>query len=419
MMQDPHPSKDILGSLSRRLMGKKIVLGITGSVAAVRSSEIARLLMRYGIEVHSVMSDEACRIIHPNLMEWSTGNPVVTSLTGGIEHVALAGNVASRVDAVLIAPATANTTGKIANGIDDTPVTTLCTTAIGQGIPMIVVPAMHQPMYDHPAVTRNIERLREMNIDVLMPIFSEGKAKLPEVEEIVFRTISHLRSDAPLRGRRCIVTAGRTVEYIDPVRVITNNSSGKMGMAVARALYLAGADVDVLYGKGTASPVPEVNIHDTETADLMMEKMNELLGSGQVDCVIAAAAVGDWKSADSAADKISTHGTDELALKLIPTPKIIDQVKKLSPDTFLVAFRALFRKTVEELRNDGVRRMQTAAADMIAVNDIGKAGSGFEVETNEMHLFDKQGNHIHIPLTDKFTAAERIVDSIITHLESV
>jgi len=419
MIHDPHPSRDILGSLSRRLMGKKIVLGITGSVAAVKSSEIARLLMRYGIDVYTVMSDEACRIIHPNLMEWSTGNPVVTSLTGGIEHVALAGNVSSRVDAVLIAPSTANTIGKIANGIDDTPVTTLCTTAIGQGIPMIVVPAMHQPMYDHPAVERNIERLREMDIDVLMPNFSEGKAKLPEVEEIVFRTISHLRNSAPLSGKHCIVTAGRTVEYIDPVRVITNNSSGKMGMAIARALYLAGAEVDVLYGKGTAAPVPEVKIHDTETADLMMGKMKELLESSQIDCVVAAAAVGDWKSAVSADDKISTHGASELDLKLIPTPKIIDQVKKISPDTFLVAFRALFRKTVEELQRDGVRRMETAAADMIAVNDIGKAGAGFEVETNELHLFDKGGEHIHIPLSEKFAAAERIVDSIITQLESV
>ncbi len=419
MMHDSHPSRDILGSLSRRLLGKKVVLGITGSVAAVKSSEIARLLMRYGVDVHTVMSDEAVRIIHPNLMEWSTGNPVVTSLTGGIEHVALAGNVPTRVDAVLIAPSTANTIGKIANGIDDTPVTTLCTTAIGQGIPMIVVPAMHQPMYDHPAVARNIDRLREMGIDVLMPNLSEGKAKLPEVEEIVFRTIRYLREDAPLRGRHCIVTAGRTVEYIDPVRVITNNSSGKMGMAIARALYLAGAEVDVLYGKGTAAPLPEVNIHDTETSDLMMAKMKELLSAGQVDCVVAAAAVGDWKSAGSAADKISTHGAGELDLKLIPTPKIIDQVKKLSPETFLVAFRALFRKTVEELQQDGVRRMETAAADMIAVNDIGKAGSGFEVETNELHLFDKEGDHLHIPLTDKFTAAEQIVDSIIMRLKSV
>ncbi|MCF7949641.1 MAG: hypothetical protein K9M94_13720, partial [Spirochaetia bacterium] len=189
-----HPSKDILGSLSTALRGKKVALGITGSVAAVRSSEIARLLMRYGVEVFPVMSPEAARIIHPNLMEWATGNPVVTSLSGSIEHVALAGNVANRVDAVLIAPSTANTIGKIAAGIDDTPVTTLATTAIGQGIPMLIVPAMHEPMYYHPAVRRNIETLKSDGIHVLIPNVSEGKAKIPDTEEIVFHTIDLLRS---------------------------------------------------------------------------------------------------------------------------------------------------------------------------------------------------------------------------------
>lgn len=416
MMNDPHPSMDILVSYSRRLMGKRIALGITGSVAAVKCSEITRLLMRYGVEVRCVMSNEAARIIHPNLMEWSSGFPVVTELTGGIEHVTLAGNVSTRVDAVLIAPATANTIGKIACGIDDTPVTTLATTAIGQGIPMIVVPSMHQPMYEHPGVTENLKRLQEMGIDLLMPRIAEGKAKLPEVEEIVFRTISHLRKQGPLWGKKCVVTAGRTVEYIDPIRVLTNNSSGKMGMALARALYLAGAELDVVYGKGSAAPVPEVNIHSVETAEQMLDTVKKLLAESQVDCFAAAAAVGDWRPSEKAGDKISTHGSDEMSLNLVPTPKIIDQVKKLSPDTFLLAFRALYHKSVEELKEDGTRRMTAASADMIAVNDIGRKGSGFEVETNELHIFDKEGKHTHIPTSEKFVAAERIVDILIEHI---
>jgi len=416
MMIEPHPSRDIIGSISRRLIGKKVALGITGSVAAVKSSEIARLLMRYGVDVRVVMSPEAARIIHPNLMEWSTGHPVVTELTGGIEHVALAGNVAEKVDAVLIAPATANSIGKIACGIDDTPVTTLSTTAIGEGIPVIIVPAMHQPMYKHPAVIRNIETLRDMGIDVLIPRLSEGKAKLPEVEEIVFRVIGALRKDTPLSGKRFIVTAGRTVEYIDPIRVITNNSSGKMGMALARALYVAGAEVDVLFGKGTALPFPGAAIHYVDTAAEMLAEMKILLSGNRIDGVIAAAAVGDWKPAGSADDKISTRGADGLELKLIPTPKIIDQVKALSPGTFLAAFRALYHKSLDELRQDGIRRMDTAEADMIAVNDIGLPGAGFEVETNELHLFDKKGNYTHIEMSEKFAAAEKIVDFIIPRL---
>ncbi len=407
-----HPSKDILGSLSTALRGKKVALGITGSVAALRSSEVARLLMRYGVEVVPVMSPEACRIIHPNLMEWATGNPAVCALSGAIEHVALAGNVEGRVDAVVIAPSTANTLGKIAHGIDDTPVTTLATTAIGQGIPMLLVPAMHEPMYHHPAVHRNIEILKNDGIHILMPHISEGKAKIPETEEIVFHTIDMLRGDGPLAGTEWIVTAGRTVEYLDPIRVLTNNSSGKMGIEISRALYLAGADVHVVYGKGTAEVVPNVPTYRVETASQMLDTVRTLLEKHHIDCMVAAAAVGDWQAGETAEDKITTHGTETLKVELVPTPKIIDQVKKLSPQTFLIAFRALFHKSVEELKTDGIARMKKARADMIAVNDIGAEGAGFEGTTNELHLFDKAGGHTHIPLTTKFKAAEQLIEAI-------
>jgi len=409
-----HPSKDILGSISNALRGKKVALGISGSVAAVRSSEIARLLMRHGVEVFPVMSPEACRIIHPNLMEWATGNPAVTSLGGGIEHVALAGNVAGRVDAVLIAPSTANTLGKIANGIDDTPVTTLATTALGQGIPMLIVPAMHEPMYHHPAVKRNIEILKDDGIHILMPHIAEGKAKIPETEEIVFHTIDLLRSDGPLAGTEWIVTAGRTVEYLDPIRVVTNNSSGKMGIEISRALYLAGAQVQVVYGKGTAQPVPNVPTYRVETAGQMLDKVKTLLETHKIDCLVAAAAVGDWQASEKAEDKITTHGTEKLRMEMVPTPKIIDQVKTFSPHTFLVAFRALYHKSIEELAADGQARMKKAQADMIAVNDVGAAGAGFETATNELHLFDKNGKRTHIELSTKFRAAEVLIHAVST-----
>ncbi|MDZ7793748.1 MAG: bifunctional phosphopantothenoylcysteine decarboxylase/phosphopantothenate--cysteine ligase CoaBC [Spirochaetia bacterium] len=414
-----HPSKDILGSISSALGGKKVALGITGSVAAVRSSEVARMLMRYGVEVFPVMSPEATRIIHPNLMEWATGNPVITSLSGSIEHVALAGNVENRVDAVLIAPSTANTLGKIAAGIDDTPVTTLATTAIGQGIPMLIVPAMHEPMYYHPAVKRNIEVLKSDGIHVLMPNVSEGKAKIPETEEIVFRTIDLLRGDGPLAGSNWVVTAGRTVEYLDPIRVLTNNSSGKMGIEIVRALYLAGAGVQLVYGKGNAEPVPNVPTHYVETAAQMLDTVKKLLQDQKTDCLVAAAAVGDWQSSDRAADKISTHGTDKLKVELVPTPKIIDQVKEISPHTFLVAFRALFQKTKEEMASDGLARMKKAKADMIAVNDVGAKGSGFETATNELHLFDSAGGRTHIKLSTKFQAAEQLIKVVAAQLGRV
>ncbi|MHA2042867.1 MAG: flavoprotein, partial [Candidatus Thorarchaeota archaeon] len=154
-----HTSKLIIGSLSQTLKGRRIALGITGSVAAVECVAISRLLMRHGAEVYAVMSPMAHKIIHPYLLEWATGNPVVVELTGRIEHVDLAGKHDEHVDLYLIAPATANTIGKIAQGIDDTPVTTTATSAIGAGIPVLVVPAMHRSMYDHPVVIENVEKL--------------------------------------------------------------------------------------------------------------------------------------------------------------------------------------------------------------------------------------------------------------------
>ena len=406
---EAHPSKDIRGSYSRALFGKRVALGISGSVAAVRSGDIARLLMRYGAEVYPVMSAEACRIVHPNYLHWATGNPPVTALGGEIEHVALAGNVAGKVDLYLIAPATANTVGKIAAGIDDTPITTVATTAIGEGIPLVVVPAMHAPMYSHPKVRDNLAELERMGIEVLMPRLEEGKAKIPETEEVVFRAVRHLTADAPLAGRRVIVTAGRTVEYIDPIRVITNNSSGKMGVELARALLLAGAQVELVYGKGTAQPVPGCSVHRVDTAADMMHTVQRLLKGARTDAVLAAAAVGDWQPAEQAENKISTHGREEVILRMVPTPKIIDAVKTTSPDTLLLAFRALQGKSREELKENARERMAKARADFIAVNDVSRAEAGFESEKNELFLLGKNGEEEFIPLTTKFDAAQRIV----------
>ncbi|MCF7947543.1 MAG: phosphopantothenoylcysteine decarboxylase, partial [Spirochaetia bacterium] len=225
--------------------------------------------------------------------------------------------------------------------------------------------------------------------------------------------------EGPLAGTSWIVTAGRTVEYLDPIRVLTNNSSGKMGVEIVRALYVAGADVQLVYGKGTAEPVPNVPTHYVETAAEMLGAVKKLLQNQKTDCLVAAAAVGDWQSSDRAADKISTHGTDKLQVELVPTPKIIDQVKAISPHTFLVAFRALFKKTAEELTKDGLARMKKAKADMIAVNDVGAEGSGFETATNELHLFDSSGGWTHIGLSTKFQAAEQLIKAVATRLGQV
>ena len=229
-----HTSKEIIGTRGSELNGRKIVLCMTGSVAAIKSPEIARELMRHGAEVYTVMSEMAQKIVHPYMMEWSTGNPVVTKLTGETEHVTLGGEHPDRADLILVAPSTANTIGKAAAAIDDTPVTTLLTTAIGAGIPIIIAPAMHASMYRHPIVMENVEKLRSIGVEVLMPRFEEEKAKIPNTVEIVEAVISKLTKSKDYKGLRVLVTAGPTREYLDGFRFITNPSSGKMGGAVAR-----------------------------------------------------------------------------------------------------------------------------------------------------------------------------------------
>lgn len=413
-MDERHPSRDILGSRSRALTGKRIALGISGSVAAVKSVELAREIMRHGAEVFPVLTPEAQRLVHANLLEWATGHRVVTELTGAIEHVALAGNVEGKADLVIIAPGTANTIGKMACGIDDTPVTTLATTALGEGIPILLVPAMHEPMYNHPIVRRNLDTLREIGVEVMMPRISEGKAKIPETADIVERIVEILgarRSAATgdLGGARVLVTAGRTVEYIDPVRVITNNSSGKMGLAVAEAAGRAGARVTLICGKMSV-PVPEgIPSINVETAAQMREAVHAELASREYDLFFSVAAVGDWRPSEKAAQKIQTAETEELTLELEPTPKIVDGVAKEYPQLYVVAFRAQHGLTRDELVADARARMERAGAHCIAVNDVASADAGFESDTNSLIVITNDGEVSDTMTGSKREVGERLV----------
>ena len=269
-----HTSKQIIGTKGNELSGKKIVIGVTGSVAAIKSPEIARELMRYGAEVYTVMSQMAQKVIHPHMMEWSTGNPVVTELTGETEHITLGGEHLHRADLILVAPTTANTIGKAATAIDDTPITTLLTTAIGTGISIIMVPAMHASMYRHPIVMKNVEKLRSIGVKVLIPRFEEGMAKISTTEEIVEAVISKLTVRRDYQGVRVLITAGPTREYLDGFRFITNPSSGKMGIAIARDALERGGEVTLVYGPGSAEPPTGAKVIPVETTTEMLRALN-------------------------------------------------------------------------------------------------------------------------------------------------
>ena len=242
-----HPSKDITGAKGSELAGRKVALLVSSSVASFKAPEIARELMRHGADVHVVVTPATEKMVGSDLLEWATGNQVVKELTGKLEHIALAGNSSTRVDLVLVSPATANTIGKLASGIDDTAVTTVAATAIGSKIPVLVAPAMHEPLYDHPIVRENIERLKRIGVEFIDPEIVEGKAKIASTDRIVKAVIAKLASHKKdLQGLRVLVTAGPTVEHIDPVRVITNRSSGKMGVAIAEETVSRGAETTLI-----------------------------------------------------------------------------------------------------------------------------------------------------------------------------
>lgn len=407
-----HPSKDIIGTKSGELRGREVVLCITGSVAAVRSPEIARELMRRGAEIYPVMSQSAQEIIHPNLMEWATGNPVVVKLTGKIEHVGLTGERSERADLLLIAPATANTIGKVAAGIDDTTVTSVASTAIGSQTPIIVVPAMHQSMYKHSIVKENIKKLKALGIEFVGPRMEEEKAKIADTEEIVETVVRKLTAQSNLRGRRFLVTTGPTIEYIDNVRVITNKSSGKMGNAIAGEALKRGAEVTMICGFGSDPPPSRARVLTVETAKEMQRTVMQELSGKTYDVAVAAAAVSDWTLTSPRKGKISTWKASSLNLRLKATPKIVDEMKKVSPKTFVVAFRAEYNVSNKKLVQSAYSRLRKAQADLIVANDVSRKGVGFRSETNEVFIIDKAKGVTHIPLSSKRVVATRILDLI-------
>src|SRR5215831_19447997 len=244
-----HPSKDIVASEGKEIFGKKIVLCITGSVAAYKAIELSRMLMRHGADVHVVMSKSAHMATSPDIMNWATGNDVVTKLTGNLEHVVLADVNTS--DLILVYPCTANTIGKMANGIDDTTVASVLSVALGTTLPILVAPAMHGPMYTNQIIRQNIERLKGIGVKFLGPCLTEGKAKIIEpglVLQSVIQELAKNRSSLSLAGKNILITNGSTAEHIDPIRVITNLSSGKMGNAIANEAERAGGNVTIVCG---------------------------------------------------------------------------------------------------------------------------------------------------------------------------
>ncbi|MFB6172710.1 MAG: bifunctional phosphopantothenoylcysteine decarboxylase/phosphopantothenate--cysteine ligase CoaBC [Haloarculaceae archaeon] len=334
------------------LEGVNVALGVTGSIAAVKTVELAHELRRQGASVRAVTTGSAANIVHPWSLAFATDADVVTEITGAVEHVDLCG-YDGWADAFLVAPATANTVGKIAAAIDDTPVTTCATTALGAGLPVVVAPAMHEPMYDHPGVLDALDTLAEWGVSFADPRIEEGKAKIAAEETIVLE-VARAAGERPLDGRHVVVTSGATSERVDPVRVLTNRASGRTGRAVARGCYALGADVTLVHDGPT---VPYADVVQVESAAEMLDAV--LDAAPTADALVSAAAISDY-TVEQASEKIRSG--QDLVLELEPTPKLIDTVRESHPDLPIVGFKletegdddALVEKARETLERAGL-----------------------------------------------------------------
>ncbi len=384
----------------------EIVLCVTGSIAAVESVKLARELKRQGANVKCFMSDDACNIIHPNSMEFATGQKVVLELTGKIEHVKYA-----QADLILVAPATANLISKFAYKLADNPISTLLITAYGHSTPIIFVPSMHDSMYK--AISENIQKVKDDGIIFLNPKMEEGKAKFPSIHDITLQSLRET-SEGQLKGKKILVSAGGTYERIDAVRGITNRSSGKMGLEIAREAYIQGADVTMITGKMDVNVPKIIENINVESTEEMEKELKKLLPEN--DIFVAAAAVSDFKVEESLikkSDKISSG--EDLTLELKPLPKLLNYVKQINPNIFLVGFKAEYNVSEEDLVSLAHERIKSSGANFIVANDVSIEGAGFGSDKNQVIIVD--GDTFTVPLTSKTEIAQKILAKIVESIK--
>jgi phosphopantothenoylcysteine decarboxylase/phosphopantothenate--cysteine ligase len=380
----------------RHLEGKTVVVGVTGSIAAVEVIKLVRTLRRQGAVVHAVMSRAACHIVHPYALEYATQNPVITKITGMVEHVKFCG-IGGCANALLVAPCTANTISKIANGIDDTPVTTFAITAIGSGTPVIVAPAMHESMFKHPVISQNLAKLKKMAY-IVEPCIEEDRAKIAENEEIV-GTVENVLSKKDLIGKRILITSGATVESIDPIRILTNRSSGRTGRAIAFEANRRGAKVTIVHNYDVKG-LSQIKI---ESARDMIEAVLEELAKGY-DIFINSAAISDF-TVNRAPTKIKSGNDVNLALRTVP--KLTKLVQERYPNLFIVCFKAETNTTKDEL----IKCAQSIDVDIVVANDVTSGGIG--TEDNEIFIINQDVEQYS---GKKELLAAKIVDAIVKAL---
>jgi len=359
-----HPSEEIFCTKSSKLRGKTIIMGITGSVAAVECFATIRELVRHGAKVIPVMSPEAQSIVTPTSLEFASGNVPVTKITGRAEHVSMLGD-GSVADMFLIYPATANTISKIAQGVDDTPVTTMATVALGSGVPIVIAPAMHDSMYRNPVVQKNMEQLKKHGVMFIGPHIADLRAKAASKEEIVAWAFK-LMSKNDLKGKKVLVIGGRSEEPIDAMRIITNRSTGRMAVQIAERAFERGAEAELWMG-GCSIQLPDyIPTKRFETVGDLMKMVSKI----KHDIVIVPAALADFTPMKVKKGKISSDVP--ISIELTPVPKVLPAIR--SKCKKVIGFKAESGLDRDSLIAKAKDRMDEYGLSAMVANDIDVAG---------------------------------------------
>ncbi len=393
------------------LKGKTILLGVSSSISAYKMCNVARMLKKSGADVHVLMTANATNFVHPLTFETLTQNKCLIdtfdrNFQYSVEHIA----IAKKADIVLIAPATANIIGKIANGIADDMLTTTVTACTCK---KLIAPAMNHNMYHNPIVQDNIAKLRRYGYGIIDPVCGmlangdTGDGKLPDESVLVEHILRELAFEKDLQGKKILVTAGATRERIDPVRFISNNSTGKMGYAIARAGMLRGAEVTVISAHTDVEPPMFVDVIRAESAEEMFQAVRENMDSA--DIIIKAAAVADYTPVTVSDSKIKKSDSD-MSIKLKRTPDILQYIgenKRSQPKQIICGFSMETDNLLENSR----KKLLTKKCDMICANSLKTAGAGFGTDTNIVTMITKDGIE-EIGLMSKFDTANVILNKI-------
>ena len=394
---------------------KTIILGVTGGIAIHKSVDLASQLVKQGHSVHVVMTENATRLVQPTQFQVISRNSVLLDLFElGSDWKPVHIDLADKADLLAIVPATANIIGKMANGIADN---ALSTVAISVHCPILIAPAMEQHMYENPFVAANVQSLKSNGVEFVEPVSGDlasgkqGMGRLNTVEEILGRINQLLNTSKDLCGQRVIVTAGPTREYLDPVRFISNRSSGKMGYAVAEAARDRGAEVLLISGPATAAPPTGVETQYIETTlelqDAILERFD------QTDIVVMAAAVADYRPQAFSSNKIKKT-TDHLTIPLEQNPDIAQALgKRKNSGQITVGFAA----ETDDLLENAQKKLIKKNCDLIVANDVLVEGAGFEGDTNIVTLLDQSGRREQLPLLSKREVADRILDRVVTLIQ--